>query len=78
MAIKVTVNSIPKTRVSINNADRNSIRSVGITPSVPVNRLRNLQDVDASDINNNETLVYDEASDKFIVKTLPIVNGGNF
>lgn len=78
MSIKVTVNSIPKTRVSINSIERNSIRSVGVTPSVPANQLRNLLDVDASSLNNNEILVYDEASDKFIVKETPIVNGGNF
>lgn len=40
--------------------------------------LRRLTDVDATDSDNNETLVYDETTNKFIVKTLPIVQGGTF
>lgn len=78
MGLKVVVNSVPKTRVSINSTDRSTIRSVAVSPSVPANELRNLLDVDASSLNNNETLVYDEASDKFVVKNLPILNGGTF
>lgn len=78
MAIKVSVNSVPKTRVSINATVRDSIRSVGVRPSETQNYLTNLKDVDATDLDNNETLVYDEASGKFVVKELPIVNGGTF
>lgn len=78
MAIKVIVNSVPKNRISINKIDRNIIRSVGVSPVSSVNQLANLTDVDASNPNNNETLVYDEASGKYVIKELPIVNGGNF
>lgn len=78
MGIKVSVNSISKTRVSLNNTEKNTVRSVGISPSVPVNELRNLLDVNASSLDNNETIVYDGTSGEFIVKTLPIINGGNF
>lgn len=41
-------------------------------------QLVNLTDVDASDIDNNETLVYDDVSGKFVVKEIPIINGGTF
>ena len=78
MAIKVIVNSVPKNRISINKIDRSIIRSVGVSPVSSVNQLANLTDVDASNPNNNETLVYDEASGKYVIKELPIVNGGNF
>lgn len=78
MGIKVTVNSVPKTRVSINSTERNTIRSVGLAPSAPYNELRNLTDVNATNLVDNSALVYDEASDKFVVKSLPILNGGNF
>jgi hypothetical protein len=74
MAVRVTVNSIPKTRVSINNEKRGTIRTVG----VGTKRLSDLIDVDASDPDNNETLVYDAASGKYVVRELPIVNGGTF
>lgn len=71
-------------RVSINRQDRKEVRTLGLTPSVQgvinllPNELKTLKDVDASDSNTNETLVYDEVSGKFIVKTLPVINGGTF
>ena len=43
-----------------------------------VQELIQLKDVDASHVVNNETLVYDEASGKFKIEELPIVNGGEF
>lgn len=81
MAIKVTVNSVPKSRVSINTQQRSTVRSIVVPTGETVNRVDNLvelKDVDASDVDNNETLVYDEVSGKFVVKTLPIVDGGSF
>lgn len=39
---------------------------------------RQLTDVDASDADNNETVVFDETTNKFVVKTLPKVQGGTF
>lgn len=40
--------------------------------------LGQLTNVDASDADNNETLVYDETQNKFVIKILPIVQGGTF
>lgn len=84
MAVKVTIVNPPKNRISINRQDKKEVRTVAITPSTQEiinllpNKLENLNDVDASNPNTNETLVYDETSGKYIVKTLPIVNGGTF
>jgi hypothetical protein len=79
MAVKATVISTPKNRVSINNPQRAEIRTVGITPSTTlVNSLRGLSDVNATSLANNNTVVYDSASDKFVVKELPVLNGGTF
>ena len=79
MAVKATVISVPKTRVSINNPQRAEIRTVGIQPELAtVNSLRGLNDVNATSLNNNDTVVYDSASDKFIVKELPVLSGGTF
>lgn len=78
-AVNVTVNSVSPNRVSVNNQQRTSIRTVGIIPELEfVNRLALLTDVDASDPNDNETLVYDQTLDKYVIKTLPIVDGGTF
>lgn len=79
MAVKATVISTAKNRVSINNPQRAEIRTVGITPSTTlVNSFRGLSDVDATSLANNNTVVYDSVSDKFVVKELPVVNGGTF
>ena len=77
MAVRVTVNSVPKTRVSINSEKRDTIRTVGIG-IVPSTTLEDLTDVDASSPDNNDTLVYDASSGKYVVKELPVVNGGTF
>lgn len=77
MSIKATVNSIPKTRVSINAQKKETIRSVGIV-SPAGSRFENLTDIDASGADNNEVLVYDANADKYVIKELPVVNGGTF
>lgn len=78
MAIRVTVNSIEKNRVSINAEKRQVIRTVAVQPNQLVNNLKNLDDVDATEASQNETLVYDENTQKFVAKELPILNGGTF
>jgi hypothetical protein len=78
-AVNVNVNSVSPNRVSVNNQQRATIRTVGVIPEIEfVNRLALLTDVDASDPNNNETLVYDQTLNKYVIKTLPIVDGGTF
>lgn len=80
MSIRVTVNSVPKNRVSINTPKNETIRSVGIAPTQVSNFLSGLKDVDASNPDNGETLVYDAATGKYVVRALPIdtLNGGTF
>jgi hypothetical protein len=70
MAIKVR--TTPKNRISINSG------SGSLSGTSSVDTIRELRDVDASDLDNNETLVYDEGSGKFVVKEIPIINGGTF
>lgn len=79
MSIRVTVNSVPKNRVSINTQQRETVRTIGITPNtVSLSSLGSLSDVDATHPANNYTLVYDSARGKYVVEELPIVNGGTF
>lgn len=70
----------PQIRVSVNKQQRTTIRTVGISPatSIPITKLADLEDVDASNPNTNETLVYDSAAQKYVVKTLPIIDGGAY
>jgi hypothetical protein len=78
--MKVTVNSSSPYRVAINNQQPKTIRTVGIQPTTIdlANRFANLLDVDATDPDNNETVVYDSVTQKYVVKPLPVVDGGTF
>jgi hypothetical protein len=79
MGIKAYISSIGGSRVSINNQQRQTVRTVGVQADLQViNSLSSLSDVDATDPDNNEVLVYDEASGKYVVKELPVINGGTF
>lgn len=77
MGTKVIVNSISPNRVQINNQQPKNIRTVGVA-AVALDKLASMTDVDASDPDTNETVVYDATSGKYVVKTLPVVDGGTF
>lgn len=78
MAIKATVNSVPKITVRNSSPVRSTIRTVGVARISTANRLEGLLDVDASDAENDEILVYDSETGKYVVKPLPSINGGTF
>jgi hypothetical protein len=68
---RLTVTSQPKNRISINTGG-------GAGGPLTIDTLVELKDVDATSLDNNETIVYDAVSGKFKVETLPIVDGGSF
>jgi hypothetical protein len=68
----------PQIRVSIKGQQRDTIRTVGIQPNQLVNSLRGLDDVNATSLDQNDTIVYDSQTDSFIVQRLPVINGGTF
>ena len=78
MGTKVTVITSSKNRVSINNQQRSIIRSVSLSTDPFSRNLSDLLDVDATNPDNNETLVYDAESGKYILKPLPNIDGGTF
>ena len=75
MAIKATINSVPKNRVSVNKQTSDTIRAVNIGS---ITKLSQLTDVTATDLTSNNTIVYDSATDKFVVSVLPKISGGTF
>ena len=77
MGTKVLINSTSPNRVSINNQQRTTIKTVAL-PATQVQKLTDLTDIDASDADNNETLVYDSTLNKYVIKTLPGIDGGTF
>lgn len=75
----ITVRTTPKNRISINNQQTGRIKTVlGVGGAGGVDTLVELKDVDASDVDPGETLVYDAASGKFKVEVLPGLDGGTF
>lgn len=77
----ITVRTTPKSRISINNGGTKKLivnTGGGTTPSSDIDNIVELKDVDASDVDNNETLVYDDTVGKFVVKSLPNLDGGTF
>ena len=80
MSNKITVTTTPKNRISIATqlGSRNKLSiSTGFVGR-GATYLTELKDIDASDADNNETIVYDEASGQYVVKQIPIINGGEF
>lgn len=74
MAVKVLVNSPPKNRISINNQNKTTIRTMGISGATSsISAV-----LDLSDADQNEVPVWDETAGKLVVKVLPVVDGGTF
>lgn len=80
MAVKAYIRTAPGTRVSVNGQKREIIRSVGvgITSTGGAKNLAELNDVQVNELVDNATLVYDSGSEKYVVKTLPSLDGGSF
>ena len=76
----ITVRTTPKNRISINNQQTGRIKTtLGAGGGAGgVDTLVELRDVDASDVDPGETLVYDAPSGKFKVEVLPGLDGGTF
>ena len=66
MAIRATISSVPKNRITINNLAGQGAE------------FRHLKDVNATNLTDGNTVVYDKTSDKFVVEELPRLNGGSF
>lgn len=77
MGTKVLVRSTTPNRVSVNNQQRSTVKTVAVASS-QVDKLSELTDVDVSDSDNNEVLVYDGTLNKYVIKTIPSVDGGTF
>ena len=69
---KIVVTSAPKNRISINTGGAVGGSGGGSQT------LRQLKDVDATHLVDEEVVVYDAQTDKFVVEELPHVNGGEF
>ena len=78
MSIKVTLPSNYIQKVSVVQGSIDKQVSITHGSVVPLTRLDGLLDVDASDADTGETLVYDANTNTFIVQVLPLIDGGTF
>jgi hypothetical protein len=73
----MAVYTTPQIRVSINDQSRTSVRTVGVAAKTRF-KINEIEDVVAFAPQNNDTLVYDESLEKYVVKTLPSLDGGTY
>jgi hypothetical protein len=82
MANRITVITQPRNRITINTPQRTQVKTVNVVGATDtgsgIDTLEELKDVNAGAKANNNTLVYDAASQTYIVKELPVINGGTF
>jgi hypothetical protein len=83
MGISVVVRPVENVTSAVRTG-KTVVSSVTIGPQTSIS-LGNLTNVDASDPDDGETLVYDEATGKYIVKAITVdsnnitnINGGTF
>lgn len=69
MGSKIRVTTTPRNRILIN-----TFNGAG----TGVQELVQLKDVDASDVDDGETVVYSAAEGKFVIEELPKLDGGEF
>lgn len=79
MGVRVTQNGGTTTRISTPSNRQIGAKTVTVAPlQDQTNTLDALTDVDASDSDNEEVLVYDSANGTYVIKTIPTVDGGDF
>lgn len=85
MGIKVTVQSAGQNRISINNTNKHkTVRTLAVPSTTTglggnnIDTLAELTDVDTSDANDGESLIYNEITQKYEIKPIPLVDGGEY
>lgn len=80
MGIRAVINSSTSTRISINNQQRQTVRSVisPINAGGSATKLTDLTDVQTVQLVDNATVVYDSIDQNFKIKPLPSIEGGTF
>lgn len=77
MPITAIVNTNQSTTVEL-RTNKTTVSMLPISTTAQIENLSQIQDVDASNPDNNEVLVYDQTQNKYVIKTIPLVQGGTF
>lgn len=79
MPITAIVNLNQGTTVQLSNPKTvATVAPLSVGPATSLSSLSQISDVDASSPDNNEVLVYDSATNKYVIKTIPTIQGGTF
>lgn len=78
MPISIKVPNQTTTSVRINNQNQQKVRSMTPIYQSGSSRLVDLTDVSIVDQSNYSTVVFNSTTNKYEIKTLPIINGGKF
>lgn len=78
MPISIKVPNQTTTSVRINNQNQQKVRSMTPIYQSGASRLVDLTDVSIVDQSNYSTVVFNSTTNKYEIKTLPIINGGKF
>lgn len=79
MPITAIVNLNQGTTVQLSNPKTvATVAPLTVGPATSLSSLSQISDVDASSPDNNEVLVYDSATNKYVIKTIPTIQGGTF
>ena len=73
---KVEITPRPAIEVKV-QPNKTTVTSIQIAKSASI-PLSQISDVDSSDPNDGETLVYNASTGLYVIKTLPRVRGGTF
>lgn len=79
MPITAIVNLNQGTTVQLSNPKTvAAVAPLTVGPATSLSSLSQISDVDASSPDNNEVLVYDSTTNKYVIKTIPTIQGGTF
>lgn len=79
MPITAIVNVNQGTSVQVTNPKTIvSVLPIQTTATSVQTSLDHLTDVDATSPDNNDTLVYDSIAGKYVIKIIPVIQGGTF
>lgn len=78
MQVRINVRN-PSNRVSLQSSAKTvRVAAGGGVGGSGATKIADLTDVNDDDVDHNETLVWDEFQGKYVVKTLPEIDGGTF
>lgn len=78
MGIKVTINPAPAGPTVRVKQNKQTATVLNFVPQPTISTLSQISQIDTSNAEDGATMVYDAATDKYLIEILPSVKGGIF